>query len=256
MSELSPIPFEVENVIASRARLGLIALATDHVIEYELNKIFHEIEGVQLYTTKVPMDPRVTSDTLKSMDNKLAQTAKTLLPGNKFSVVGYGCTSASVVIGEDKVFRAIETAGITSSITTPITACLAALKTLGGRKIGLLTPYVDEVNSRIRRYFETYGYQINKSVTFSEIDDNRAGMITPKSISDAVMNHFSGEDIDFIFISCTSLRAADLIPMLESKLQCNVTTSNHALAWHMLRLSGINDQYSNMGELFKKGMLS
>ena len=46
MSELSPIPFEVENVIASRARLGLIALATDHVIEYELNKIFHEIEGV------------------------------------------------------------------------------------------------------------------------------------------------------------------------------------------------------------------
>ena len=151
MSELSPIPFEVENVIASRARLGLIALATDHVIEYELNKIFHEIEGVQLYTTKVPMDPRVTSDTLKSMDNKLAQTAKTLLPGNKFSVVGYGCTSASVVIGEDKVFRAIETAGITSSITTPITACLAALKTLRSRKIGLLTPYVDEVNSRIRR---------------------------------------------------------------------------------------------------------
>ncbi len=130
------------------------------------------------------------------------------------------------------------------------------LKTLRGRKIGLLTPYVDEVNSRIRRYFETYGYQINKSVTFSEIDDNRAGMITPKSISDAVMNQFSGEDIDFIFISCTSLRAADLIPMLESKLQCNVTTSNHALAWHMLRLSGINDQYSNRGELFKKEMLS
>ena len=218
MSELSSIPFEVENVIASRARLGLIALATDHVIEYELNKIFHEIEGVQLYTTKVPMDPQVTSDTLKSMDNKLAQTAKTLLPGNKFSVVGYGCTSASVVIGEDKVFRAIETAGITSRITTPITACLAALKTLRARKIGLLTPYVDEVNSRIRRYFETYGYQINKSVTFSEIDDNRAGMITPKSISDAVINQFSGEDIDFIFISCTSLRAVDLIPMLESKL--------------------------------------
>ena len=136
--ELSPIPFEVENVIASRARLGLIALATDHVIEYELNKIFHEIEGVQLYTTKVPMDPRVTSDTLELWINKLAQTAKTLLPKNKFSVVGYGQDfSKRVVIGEDKAFRVIETAGITSSITTPITACLVALKTLGGRKIGL-----------------------------------------------------------------------------------------------------------------------
>ena len=69
--------YDVENIIAGRARMGLIALATDHVIEHELNKLFNGVEGVQLYTTKVPMVPNVTADTLTSIDEKLHQTAKT-----------------------------------------------------------------------------------------------------------------------------------------------------------------------------------
>ena len=60
-----------------------------------------------------------------------------------------------------------------------------------GKKIGLLTPYVGEVNSLIQRYFEAHEYCITKSITFSEIDDNRAGKITPASISDAVVDQFS-----------------------------------------------------------------
>ena len=245
------VPYDVENIIAGRARMGLIALATDHVIEHELNKLFNGVEGVQLYTTKVPVVPNVTADTLTYMDEKLHQTAKTLLPGNKFSVVGYGCTSASVVIGEDKVLQTIKKACQTSSITTPITACLAALKTLRDKKIGLLTLYVGEINSLVQEYFEAYKCNIAKSVTFSEIDDNGAGKITPASISDAVIDEFSREDIDFINNSCTSLRAFEFVPILEDKPQCNVTTSNHALAWHMLRLSGINDKYSDKGESSK-----
>ena len=124
MNDLSFLPYDVENIIASRARMGLIALATDHVIEHELNKLVNGIKGVQLYTTKVPMVPNVTTDTLKSMDDELQKTARTLLPGNKFSVVGYGCTSASVVIGEDKIFQTIKADCQTSRVTTPITACL------------------------------------------------------------------------------------------------------------------------------------
>ena len=77
--------------------------------------------------------PNVTTDTLTSMDEKLNQTAKTLLPANKFSVVVYGSTSANLVIGEDNVFRTIETPSQTPSVTTPITAYLAALKTSKGK---------------------------------------------------------------------------------------------------------------------------
>ena len=247
---LETLPFEIKNVIANRARMGLIALATDHIIEYELPRLIHPISGAQIYTTRVPMEPKVTPQTLHGMKASLTDAAKTLLPGVQFNVIGYGCTSASVIIGELEISQAIQLAHHKTPITTPITACIAALKTLKATRIGLLTPYVEAVNQPIREYFKQNNITVVRSATFSEIDDNRAGMITPLSIKNAVLNVFSGLDLDLVFISCTSLRVAELIPELETNLGIPVTSSNHALAWHMLRLSGILDSIPNQGTLF------
>ena len=48
MKSSETIPFDIDNVIARRARMGLIALATDHVIEHELFRLVHPIEGLSL----------------------------------------------------------------------------------------------------------------------------------------------------------------------------------------------------------------
>ncbi|MDC0399904.1 Asp/Glu racemase [Alphaproteobacteria bacterium] len=196
---LETIPFNIENVIARRARMGLVALATDHVIEHELSRLVHPIEGIQIYTTRIPMEPEVTPKSLHGMKQLLTNAAKTLLPGVSFDVIAYGCTSASVIIGEKEIGEAIQIAHPDVAITTPITACLAALKTLNATRIGLLTPYVEAVNQPIREYFKKNEIEIVKSATFSEIDDNRAGMITPDSIKRAVLEVFSGLDLDLIF---------------------------------------------------------
>ncbi|WP_343221514.1 hypothetical protein [Mesorhizobium silamurunense] len=42
--------------------------------------------------------------------------------------------------------------------------------------------------------------------------------------------------VDAIFISCTSLRVAEAVAGLERKIGIPVTSSNHAMAWHCLRL--------------------
>ena len=102
------IPFDIDNVIARRARMGLIALATDHVIEHELFRLLHPIEGTQIYTTRIPMEPEVTPRSLHRMKESLTNSAKTLLPGISFNVIGYGCTSASVIIGEKEISKAIQ----------------------------------------------------------------------------------------------------------------------------------------------------
>jgi maleate isomerase len=251
MKIIETVPYEVENIIARRARMGLIALATDHVIDNELGSILGGVDGVQLYTTRVPMDPIVTRESLGAMESRLAAAAGTLLPGVPMDVVGYGCTSASVVIGEDKVAGAIHVKRPGVAVTTPITAGVEALRRLGATRIGLLTPYVEEVNAPLRAHFEGQGVVIDVAATFSEPNDNRAGMITPASIHEAVLDLFKGRDLDAVFISCTSLRAAALVPDLEQSLGRPVTSSNHALAWHMLRLAGINEPIPHMGRLFE-----
>ena len=97
------IPFDIENIIARRARMGLVALATDHVIEHELFRLVHPIDGTQIYTTRIPMEPEVTPKSLHGMKQLLTNAAKTLLPGVSFNVIAYGCTSASVIIGEKEI---------------------------------------------------------------------------------------------------------------------------------------------------------
>jgi len=57
--------------------------------------------------------------------------------------------------------------------------------------------------------------------------------------------------VDGVFISCTSLRAAGIIEQAETALGKPVTASNHALAWHLLRLAGIKDEVEGFGRLFE-----
>ena len=45
--------------------------------------------------------------------------------------------------------------------------------------------------------------------------------------------------MDGVFVACTSLRVAALVEDLEAELGKPVTSSNHAMAWHALRLGRI-----------------
>ena len=59
-------------------------------------------------------------------------------------------------------------------------------------------------------------------------------------------------DVDAIFVSCTSLRVAEAVAELERRAGVPVTSSNHAMAWHCLRLAGIEDEAPEAGRLFEQ----
>jgi maleate isomerase len=54
-----------------------------------------------------------------------------------------------------------------------------------------------------------------------------------------------------VFISCTSVRIAADVAEIEAALGVPVTSSNHALAWHCLRLAGVDDKLPKLGRLFR-----
>ena len=64
------------------------------------------------------------------------------------------------------------------------------------------------------------------------------------------MKLISLSKVDAVFISCTSVKIVDTIEKLENKIKIPITSSNHALAWHCLRLAGIDDNFPNLGKLF------
>jgi len=154
------------------------------------------------------------------------------------------------VIGEENVFARIHDARPGVACTTPITAALAALHALGVQRAGLLTPYVRSINDFMRDYIEARGVGITRMVSFEHANDNEVARIDAASLRAAVERLAQNADVDAVFVSCTSLRIAELIPELEARIGKPVISSNFAMAWHALRLAGVEDREPHLGRLF------
>ena len=188
------------------------------------------------------------------MEARLAEAAGLILPGLPLDVVGFGCTSASMVIGEQRVFELIRSVRPEIACTTPITAAFAAFRALKMRRIALLTPYRDDINRFMRGYIEARGVAVPVMGSFNEEDDRRAARIDAASIRDAALRLGGSPEVDGVFVSCTSLRLVDAVAAIEAELKKPVTSSNHALAWHCLRLAGIADRRPGLGRLFEQAL--
>jgi maleate isomerase len=243
------IPFELDAGIAASAAIGLIVLATDHTIEHEWRKML-AIEGVAFYESRIFNSSSINPETLAEMEGGLAEATALIRPGERLDVVAFGCTSATMVIGEERVFARIREARPGIACTTPITAAVAGLKALGARRVALLTPYIDRINRMMRRFIEERGLEVPVMGSFNHENDNEVARITPASIAAAVQDLGSREGVDAVFVACTSLRVAEGVAAMEAKLGKPVTSSNHAMAWHALRLGGYAAAVPGFGRLF------
>jgi maleate isomerase len=244
------MPSVLDGGVAHRARIGVIVLATDHTIEHEFRQIFR-IDGVAFYETRILNAPEINPETLAEMEKGMATAASMILPGIPLDVVAYGCTSGTVVIGEDQVFARIREARPGVACTTPITGAIAGLKAMGCGRIALLTPYVESVNQMLRRHIEAQGIGVPVMGSFNHENDNEVARISQASIKDAVRDLMREPGVDGVFVSCTSLRVASIVEELEEELGRPVTSSNHAMAWHCLRLAGIAEPIPGFGRLFR-----
>lgn len=241
--------YQLKPRLAEQAAIGLLALSTDATIEAEWRELL-TFDGVEFYTGRVPCDTTINAETLAAMAERLAHAAHDLLPGSHLDVLAYACTSASLVIGEDAVAAALRTVRPGIAVTTPLTAAKAALAALGARRIALLTPYIDEINQRMRVHFNEHGVAVPVVGSFLNSHDPEVMRIAPESIAAAARELAGSGDVDAVFIACTALRGAALVPSLEAELGIPVTTSNHAMAWHALRLAGMAEADAQRGRLF------
>ena len=247
---LEHLPFETDEGIASRTRIGLIVLATDYTIEHEWRQIMTPLKGVALYQSRISNSPQITPETLRAMEPLLAGSTEVILPGSELDVVAYGCTSASMAIGEERVFEHIHSVRPGAKCTTPITAAFAAFKAFGAKRIGLLTPYRADVNRIVASYVTARGFEVPVFGSFNEENDGIVAAISPASIRNGVEAIKAKAKLDAVFVSCTSVRLAEAAAAIEAEIGLPVTSSNHAMAWHALRLGGVNDKLPQWGRLF------
>ena len=250
LMDLENLPFATDRGIGAEAALGLLVLETDQTIEDEFRFLLPET-GIALYGARLHNDARITPETLAEMEKLIAPTTRLLTPAVELDAIGYACTSGALVIGEAKVASRVREARPGVAVTDPVSAARAALEALGARRVALLTPYVRRINENLRAALVARGMEIPVMGSFNQEDDNVVARIAPASLASAIVKLGASEACDAVFVSCTSLRVARIVEEVEAKLGKPVTSSNHALAWHMLRLAGFARPLPGRGRLFR-----
>ncbi|MVO15965.1 maleate cis-trans isomerase family protein [Parasedimentitalea huanghaiensis] len=243
------LDFETDEGIGTRATLGVIVLETDETLEPEFARMT-DLEGVALYHSRIPMVSEIRPDTLAQMEADLPASARLLPPSLPFDVIGYGCTSASSVIGSENVAHSVRRVFPNARVTDPLAAIIAAGKRMGIERLGFVTPYVPDVSERMRGRLEEGGFEIAAFGSFEEGDDRVVARITEQSILAAAVQVAQTAPCEAVVIACTNLRCLSVIPEIEARTGVPVFSSNQALAWHMLRLAGVEDQRPAFGRLF------
>lgn len=231
-----PLPYTLDTDDPQTPPMGLIVLQTDETLEGDMRVALRD-DPTSLYVSRIPSAASVTPETLGAMSSAL-ETAAGLLPSAQpYRVIGYGCTSASAVIGSDKVEGFVQNACDVTHVTNPLRATIACAADLGISKLALISPYIEEVNVPLRAAFARAGLSTDVFGSFGEPEEAKVVRIDATSLKEAGRRLGSDPNVEGIFLSCTNLRTREVIPQLSQELGKPVLSSNQALAWHMKRLN-------------------
>ena len=230
-----------------RHRIGLIALASDYVVERDFMNM-RPSDDVVVFVSRVLNVNPCTVENLKTMGPRLSGAASLIVPDGRVDVIAYCCTSGTTAMGYDAVASSIQETRIDVPVVTPITAGLLALEKFGAKRVAVLTPYVDDVNRALITYIENNGPRVTALTSFLMADDNQMAGIPPDTIFEAALEA-DRPDADALFISCTAIRAVDVIGKIEQALGKPVVCANQALFWQSLRVAGYTNPVSGYGEL-------
>ena len=231
----------------ARHRIGLIALDCDVATERDFHTMLPA--DVMFYTARIRTINPVTIENLRRQGAWLGDAARLLIPGQRLDAIAYSCTSGTVALGYERVaseIRAAERPGI--PVVTPITSAVAGFAHLGVRRISLLTPYVDSVNQAMRTFLEASGVEVVNVGGFLMEDDREMARIPSEAILDAALE-VCDQRADALFISCTAIRAVEIIERAEAALGRPVLSAIQTLFWQSLREAGCSQPVPGFGRL-------
>ena len=199
------------------------------------------------------LTPLPTEDATVSLLQRMAEDPdieSAALRGAKArpACITYACTAASFVRGkggDEEINNRISAAtGIPASSTS--TAILRALRALNIRRLAVATPYLDELNDRLKLFLDAHGVQV---VSMLGLNAKVIQHVSPHEIVQLARDCDSPE-AEAVFISCTTMKTAPYISELETSLQKPVLSANQVTLWDAAQLTGAPPVMADRGTLF------
>ena len=216
-------------------RLGLIVPSSNTVMEVDFYR--NVSREITLHTARMHLKETTVAGEEAMLDRFLPQAITDIASLNP-DVAVFGCTSAGALRGNayDDVIISRMSEECRAPAVSVIGSARRALRGLGVQTVGVITPYIDQLNQRIKKSLEDDGVRV-EFIAGMGIDDNfRIAAVPADEIVRFGVEKASGRKIDCLFISCTNFRGMDARPELQERLGLPVVTSNQVALERAIRL--------------------
>ncbi|MDD1795168.1 aspartate/glutamate racemase family protein [Enterovibrio makurazakiensis] len=220
----------------NRTHIGLVQLSTDHSLEMDWAKLLGTQAAV--FSSRVYYSSEMTPEALDNIANGIGEASDLIAYGLPMDVMAFGCTSATIIIGEERVGQLLTQNRGNIPTTNPWTAAKAAFKRLGAKKIAVFSPYPTDVNFPLYQQLTEAGFDVVRLGSLGIERDTDITTVSRESMLEALENMLPDCDADLVFMSCTNLRVLDHIKEIEDRFGIPVVCSNSAMFWHAMHLSG------------------
>ena len=242
------IKIEPKYISKSNPRIGLIALASDFMIEKDFISVIKD-KDIDFFVNRIECYNPLTKENLIKMSEKVTAVTKDILPDQELDCVVYACTSGTIAAGHDSIENKVRLAKPQAKVTTPSTAAIKALKKFKIKNLSIFTPYSKKLNDEVVEYFKKEGFNITTNSYFDIESDYDIGKVDQNYLYD-VLSRIDLKKADALFVSCTALPVLPIIEKLEKKLNKIVLSSNQTLIWDTLERIGKNQSIDGFGKLF------
>ncbi len=240
------LPYSIEGRL-DRVHIGLVQLNTDHSLEMDWAKLIGSQAAV--FSSRVFSTSEMNPEALDTITAGVSEATSLIAIGLPMDVMAFGCTSASIVIGEERVAQLLTENRGNIPATNPWAAAQAAFRHLGAQKVAVFAPYPTGVNYPLYQQLFEAGFDVTALGALGIENDTDITSISKHSMLEGLAKLLPGSGAEVVFMSCTNLRALDHIQEMEETFGIPIVTSTTALFWHAMHLAGKKAQCPGYGKL-------
>ena len=237
-----------------QARLGMLTPSSNTALEPICAAMLAGVPGVSVHFARF----RVTEISLGAyalgqFDNQPMLEAARLLADAKVDAICWNGTSAGWLgLDSDRALCAdiLRTTGIPA--TTSVLALEDIFRETKVKRLGLVTPYGEDVQAKVMATFGAAGYGCVAERHLG-IRENFAFAGVAAATLSGMVREVAGARPDAITVFCTNLWGAPLVEELEREIGIPIYDSTSAAVWSALRVAGVSPaRVTGWGRLFSE----
>lgn len=237
-------------------RIGVLTPSSNTVLEPITTQMLFGAPGVSVHFSRFRVtEIALTDGALAQFDNETILQAADLLADAKVNVIIWSGTSSGWLGFErDEVLCAdIERrTGIRAG--TSMLALRELIRGRGIRRVGLITPYLDDVQQRIVATFAAEGIEVVAERHMGLRDNFSFSQISPGDMTTSA-RQVARAGCEAILVVCTNMAAAPIVPALERELGIPVFDTVATGVWQALRMTGQSlAPLAEWGDLFQRDL--